>query len=216
MTTDRDERWLEVLAGRREPDDAETRQAASVRVFFERQAADDMQARPDPEREKRLLNVLNARGVLERSPAPAAARPPAPAPARGNPLTALLHWLFPPGASNGLRYAIAAALVLGVALAPLLGPDPQDDSGTMKGAPPGPGLGANRWSSVDPAAEALRVQSLLASQGVTATVTTDGGDHVVEAVVPPDRTDAVRAALAVQPLSIRPDGVLRIRITAAR
>ncbi len=197
-----DDRWLEVLAGRAEPHDHATRQAAQARAHIAQQVAADQAASVDEQRTKRLLNLMQAQAE-QRNRAQAAATPAA-AP---GPLARLLAWLNP-AQGGGLRAAGAAAAVMGLAvvLVTTLKPSGDDDHTQMKGLPPSsaPGMqggGASAALTViggEPLARALALQASLQGQGVSAEVFPMGDRARLDAAVPTERQAAVRQSLAGQ------------------
>ena len=129
MTDHDDTPWLNVLAGKAQPSDHATRQAAALRQYFERQVADDLAQVPDLQEEKRVLNALRARGAFAEKPAAAA---------EALVRKSVWSWLFP---ANGLRapgYAAAAVLAIAVVTVPFM---------LRTG---GPGDGAEKHATVPP------------------------------------------------------------------
>jgi len=196
-----DDPWLEVLAGRAEPHDHATRQAAQARAHIARQVAADQATPVDEQRTKRLLNLMQAQAE-QRNRAQATATPVA----TPGPLARLLAWLNP-AQGGGLRAAGAAAAVMGLAvvLVTTLKPSGDDDHTQMKGLPPisAPGMqgGASGALAViggEPLARALALQASLQGQGVSAEVFPLGDRARLDATVPAERQAAVRQSLAGQ------------------
>ena len=81
MSPATDDRWIEVLAGRADPDDAHTRRAARARQVLAEQLQADLDAAPDEAASRRWLNALEATAAGLRqqagvgSPAPRASIP---------------------------------------------------------------------------------------------------------------------------------------------
>jgi hypothetical protein len=128
--TEDDARWLAVLAGRAQPDDDATREAAQYRAFFARQADGELAREADDATRIRAMNQLRAAGAFA-APKKAVAAPPPGG------FKAMLQWLFPPGRS-GARYALVAAVVLAVLAAPLVFRPGEDEApGQIKSLPGG-------------------------------------------------------------------------------
>ena len=94
------DRWLDVLAGKAAPTDRDTRQAHSLRGFFEQQAQRDAVIDDDKESQKRMLNALRARGLFDDAPATVQPRWP----------QRLRNWLFPAGEVMAWHYAAGLRL----------------------------------------------------------------------------------------------------------
>ena len=205
-----DDRWAEVLAGRAAAADAATRQAASLRSYFERQAAEDLAAPVDPEGETRMLNALRARGVFE------AARS---LPGRANE-TARSRWLASLRSltdARVARYSVAAAGVFAaVIVVPLLMQRPgEDDGSAVKGgvkpttqiATDGEGL----MMLARPEQGASQLVSAMALAGVAAESGAEGEDFVVRARIDADHAVAARQKLAEIGLAAPATGRLIVR-----
>jgi len=197
-----DDHWLDVLAGRAEPHDHVTGQAARARAHIAQRVAADQAAPVDEQRTKRLLNLMQAQAE-ERNRAQAAATPVATPGA----LARLLAWLNP-AQGGGLRAAGAAAAVMGLAvvLVTTLKPSGDDDHTQMKGLPPisAPGIqggaagGAQVVTGGEPLPRALALQASLQGLGVSAEVFPLGDRARLDATVPADQQAKVRQALAGQ------------------
>ncbi|MBL8483038.1 MAG: hypothetical protein JNJ60_12640 [Rhodocyclaceae bacterium] len=200
--TDKDQLWLDVLAGRAEPSDADTRQAAQLRTYLERRAEEELNTQPDPARERRMLDYLQAHGAL------AAPRSAAPAPGL---LQRLAHWLFPPGAANGFRYAMAAALLcaLAIPLVLLVQRGTEDPLAYKDFTTPGEVLTIR---AADPQLEARRLAAILAGHGVNASLSASGAQVLLKAEVPAAARDAIRKAMLDEGIPIAADGPILLRI----
>jgi hypothetical protein len=211
VSTDRDEKFLEVLAGRRAADDADTRRAELMGEYFDAHPV----ARHEPKRafddDKECLAHIRAGAarasavVAERQPLPATAAAPPPAP---GPAASLARWLGLSGPSSpALRYGTAAALVLvGVAVVFNITREADDSSGMRT-------LGGVTVYAARPAEEAEQVRALLAAQGVTAKLTPRERLVWLEADVPAEKRAAVEAALRARGITLPDDGRLRLRLT---
>ncbi|MES3022151.1 MAG: hypothetical protein V4857_11290 [Pseudomonadota bacterium] len=207
MASENNEAWLEVLAGRAEPRDRATRQAASLRHYFALQAAADMAGASDPEGEKRVMNMLRLRGAFD--------APPAPAPVARTGLAGWLAWLLPPGQGNGGRFAMAAACAFALVLSPALfnqGQAPRIDDGS-KGfvAPP-----ADLVQSAQPAADAAQLVAQLAAAGIAAQARPEGAEHVVRAQVAPAQRAAAARQLDGIGIALPATGALVVRFQAVQ
>jgi hypothetical protein len=108
-----DTQWLEVLAGRAKETDHSTRQAAALRVFFERQIADEMAISPDEQAEKRLLNALQAKGAFSEST-------PLAKQSSQSLFQRTLKWLFPLEQNHKPIYATLAIVTMAIMIVPLV------------------------------------------------------------------------------------------------
>lgn len=212
-----DERWLQVLAGRAEPRDAAERQAAALRRYFELQAAREATlSTHDGEAEKRVLNLLRARGAFEAA---------APAAAPRGWLARAGDWLFPADGGHLGRYAAVAGLAFALVLAVPWqrqwqdGPGAGDEAATLKRLPaaepaaaaaPAP-LGEGLLMSARPAEEAARLVAALAEAGVNARLEVQGSEQLVRAEVPAERLAAVQQRLAALGLAVPAPGELVVR-----
>ena len=199
-----DDRWLEVLAGRAEPHDRATAQAARARAHVTQQVAADLAAPVDEQRIKRLLNLMQAQAE-QRNRDQAVAEPAAAATRPGS-LARLLAWLNP-AQGGGFRVAgVAAMLGLAAVLVTTVFQEGDDDPTKMKGLPPstapGPqvstGAGALVVVGKEPLARALALQATLKAQGITAEVFPLGDRVRLDASVPADQVAAVSQTLAGQ------------------
>lgn len=199
-----DDRWLEVLAGRAQPDDHATAQAAQARAYVAQQVADDLAAPVDEQRTKRLLNLMQARAEQRNRDQAAQA---ATATSRPGALARLLAWLNP-AQGGALRVAgVAAVMGLAVVLVSTLNRQGDDDHTQMKNMPAasGPGQPGGALGDVplvvvgkDPLARALALQATLKGQGLAAEVFPLGDRARLDASVPADQRAAVRQTLAAQ------------------
>lgn len=203
-----DDKFLDVLAGRRAADDADTRRAARLRQYFEMHPTAEERPQADPEGEARLLAYLRARQGQQPGIGSTKSTGAGPADAPG-PLQRLLRWLLPPGASLMPRLGMAAAAMLGVAVVLRITLPSADDDGTMKGG--APAVETVRYA-VDPAAEAAAIQSVLAGAGVPLTLEVQGSERLLRADVPPEKLRPVAEALAARGLTLPPDGRLVVRV----
>ena len=218
QTRDDTDRWADALAGREPPTDRPTREAASIRAVVERRLERDLAGAPaDAQRLARLEKRLADAGLLN-APAAPAVRPSASVRSATTWLDKLRAWVWPDG-GGPMRLGLAAAALAAVVALPMLRDTGEpDESLRLRSAPrlpageaPAPPAGqALRILSIDPAADARRLQATLASLGVTASVQVGAADALVSAAVPPERRDAVARALSAQGLQV-PDGPLQIR-----
>lgn len=201
-----EQRWLDVLAGKVEPRDAEEREAARVRQYFRKE-----EANLEPLDAATRLRVENLMAAKLAAVSAVSARTAAPGQAWWQRLS---NWLMPAGAAPSGRYAaVAAAVVAAVTLSfiiPATLPD-ADDAGTIK-SPADAGIPESVVQSRDPAAESARFLQVLAEVGVAAQILEEGEDRVVQAQVPPDKLIAARDALqAKDGHALPPDGRVRVR-----
>lgn len=205
-----DERWLDVLAGKAEPRNAEERQAARARQYFEIEAQQEQQV--DPATLQRVENLLMAKL--------AAAKPIAPAEpaARTSWWSALSAWFNPGGdVATGRYAAVAVAVMAAVALPYMMAPPAPDadDPGTIK-SPPAVVAPETVIASAQPADDAARLLQVLAAQGVVAALTEEGADRLVVALVPADKLTAVSDATQKDlGVPLPADGQLRVRFKAS-
>lgn len=206
MTQPTDDQWLDVLAGRAAPADADTRQAASLREFFELQAQHT--PTPDEATRRRMMNMLAAKGAFAE-----ASSTPTP---RQNPLRQLMAWLLPPDNAHPGRWAAVAVAVFAITVIPfvLQSPDPADDPYGIKSLPFDPNLNPTVIHSSNPAQDAAQLQAQLSIQGVMATLRSEGTSVWVQARVPTDKHSAVQAMLSPLGLSTPPDGQLVVQFRA--
>lgn len=194
MTHDDDtQRWLDVLAGRAEPTDAETRRAAALRQVILHQ---DHQVAPVNEATRtRMLERLRARGAFT--------PPPTLAQRWWQTLNRLQAWLLPPGGMPVARFA-ALALVLAVVAAPLW--LPRDEGVEIKGS-----AAETVIHSVRPEQDAAAVLDVLSRHGITGQLARESGDTLVEAQIPADRLAQVQGDLVNLGLAAPADGQLKLR-----
>lgn len=220
MTTEQQDRWLEVLSGKAKATDRETRQAQSLRGFFELQQAEDNKLQLDPQAEKRIMNMMRAKGAFDAPEAATVTNRPA------NLLGQLLNWLLPPEGGHAGRYAAVAAVAFAVVAGPVFLLQHQDglpeDGGGMKSFPPGgasaPTAGIDQIHVIapDPAEEASQVLAALARHGIQTQARVDGQDRVISVDVDAGNRQAVGAELQSLGISLAADGRLRVRFSLAR
>ena len=216
FTEQDNERWLDVLAGKTQATDLATRQAASLRRYFEHQAAEDLAQAPDPQAEKRMLNRLRARGAFDAAPAPL--------PAENQPglLRRAVAWLLPPEGGHMGRYAAVATVAFAVITGPMLlrgAGEPLDDTSAMKGlpppppplTPPDPALMGVLVMSAQPAQAAAQVVAVLTQAGIKSVLIQEGEDHLLRAQIPAAQVAELKQRLASLGLTIPTDGGLRLR-----
>lgn len=198
MTQAEDEdRWLAVLSGVAPPADDATRQAQQYRDYLHKFAQEDLQDL-DEASYVRSMNWLRAQGAF-RAPA-------APAPQRSA-WAALLERLLPRGHAG--RYALVAAVLFAVVLAPLVLRQPDDDASQIKRLP---AAGEAQLAAPDPARLARDIENTLIAHGVVPTVQLADGQAMLSATVGAAEAPAVRAALQPYGVQLPADGRLRIRI----
>lgn len=212
MTHEDDEqRWLDVLAGRAEPHDEDTRKASLLRRVI---ADEQSQAEPlDNAATTRVMNLLRAKGVFD-----------APAPQAAGAWLRLKQWLLPAQAgravSFGGRQAALAAVLAGVVAIPLLvwheRNKSDDNDSSIKGLPgavvaPAASQPATVVDSAQALQAALRLVAVLAQHGVQAQISQDSGDMIVQAKVPASGLVATQADLLGIGLALPPDGELTVR-----
>lgn len=224
-TTDTD-KWLAVLAGHVEADDADTQLASRARQLYLRRIEADVAAPQDLAREKRLNNLLEAKGAFKRdaAKAPAAAVQPGP-------ISRLLGWLLPAESGHGGRYALVATVAMAVVAAPAFLRSPTtepglDDGPVAKGgrgvqqpaSTPVPGSRADAGVVVlvagSPGAAAESLKAALSVIGVAATVDVQGTEARLSASVPADRLDAVAPVLAQAGVPPLQGSLLQLRFQA--
>ena len=208
-----DREWLELLAGRAQPKRAGPHavQAAQLRAYFTRY--DEQFANParDPASEARMLQRLDAAGVL----AAPAAQAPAQAP-RSNRLLALLDWLFPPANHGSLRYVglALAFVVMGLNLPPLSAPPDIAIDEAPRPRTKGFTRPATQGTVVilhdAPDVLAAHIASVLRSLQVEVTLTQQGRDVALRATVAPAQRLLVRERLATWGIEPAGDGAVRV------
>ncbi|MES2938477.1 MAG: hypothetical protein V4864_12405 [Pseudomonadota bacterium] len=203
---DDDARWLAVLAGRAQPDDDATREAAQYRAFFVKQADGDLARQADDATRIRAMNHLRGAGAFA-APKKAVAAPPPGG------FQAMLQWLFPPGRS-GARYALVAAVVLAVLAAPLVfRPDGGDAPGQIKSLPGGT-RDAQELVLVarDPVQRGREIENALIAAGVAPLVEATQQEVLLAARIAPADLAGARQALRPLGVPVPDDGQLRLRI----
>lgn len=215
LTGSQDERWLAVLAGQAAPADAAERQAAELRSYFEQRVAAVPAA--DAEQEKRLMNVLRARGAFADA---------VPAQPTGL-LAALSAWWNAPQGRMGYGYGAAALLAFVVVATPLL-QQPQDEGGgdeVVELPPHTPAPPAQRQPkslpktlqggavvvAAEPEQAALRLQLALSAQGVSSALQRDGSGWRLTAELPATARAALEPELQALSLAWPGDGQLNAR-----
>lgn len=182
--------WLQVLAGRARPHDADTRQAARARALLERQAEEALAAPADPAARTRLLNRLEAQAAALAAPA---AGPAAP----GDDLVAAVRrfvdaWFTPRRAGP-----VLALMVLALALPPLLH-TPDDDEVIKTTAPAAPPVASGlvlMAPSARPLEDALALREALRPLGMAVELVELGTATRVQASVPAEAQAAVQGLL---------------------
>ncbi len=204
MTTEKDERWLDVLAAKADPDDAPTRHAAALRGYFELQ--DQHTPALDEAAQRRIMNALEATGALT----PLAPLKPVERPSL---LAQALNWLFPQGHASGGRFAGVAAAVLAVLVLPFVlhSPTSDDDPYGIKSLPAGLSAPTAVIDSAQPERLATQLVAMLAHHGVLAELRAKGADQWVKANIPADRLAAVQTDLVSMGLAARSDGQLEVQ-----
>lgn len=216
MSQDQDpDRWFDVLTGKADPTDDDTRQAAQLRRALLQRRQQELDAPTDEAQTKRIMNALEARGAFKPPAAPAA--PPSL-------LSRAAQWLFPSGGQprgHGGRYAWVAAAVLAVVAAPLVLRQQAPDDGdgyTTKSLPPerpASAASASIVSTRNIEAEAARIENALAQHGVKPTRAVVNQQLVLSAQVPADRIEAVNRELADWAVMVPPDGKLLVMLVAS-
>jgi hypothetical protein len=202
MNQDDTERWLDVLAGKSVPNDAETLKAAALReiILEDEKALEPM----DAATETRIMNTLRARGAFD-----------VPKPAQPRSLLARAwEWLFPPGSGHTGRYAAMAAVAMAVVAAPVvyqnLRQAPGDDGMSIKSAP-----GEAIVFAANPDQDAAGLLAVLARNGVAGQVRSEGSDRLVEAQVSADRLPQVHTEMMNMGLAVPENGTLKVRFRKA-
>ena len=212
MSQDPDDKFLEVLAGRQPPTDADTRHAARLGKYFEMHPSAEELPRHDPQGEAQLLAYLRAR--------PQATNPQhaiAFAPQAGL-LQRARDWLFP-ASGFGLRQAGLALSVLGLAAVVSMqmgGGSDDDSSASMKRLPgtassPSGVAAGDAVRTPDPAQAAATLQAELVAEGIPSTLEAQADAVVLRAQVPVDKRASVGTRLVAQGLVLPPDGQLKVR-----
>ncbi len=204
MTTENDERWLKVLAGKAEADDADTRQAVGLRNYFEQQ--DQHTPALDEAAQRRIMNALAAKGAF------AQAIPVQPVQRPGL-LAQVLQWLFPQGRFSGGRFAGVAVAVLAVLVLPFVlhSPTGDDDPSGIKSLPTGLNNPTVVIDSAQPEQLAAQLVATLARHGVLAELRAEGVDRWVQAQIPAQRMASVQSELVSLGLAAQPDGRLIVQ-----
>lgn len=201
--------WLDVLAGRAEPHDTDTRRAAQLRAHFEYEWA----AVPDrPERTKALLNLMEARVQLA-----AAAQPTA----RDSLWQRLSKSLMLGPAGGWMNVGRAVLGVSGIALlvTMMLPPTNQEggDPPTTKEASGANGSEASKESAdtgatlrvhevPDPMGQGLALEAKLLMLGLTVKTTPTNDGLRLKLQVPAAQREAVQTLLANEGLGNEPLG----------
>lgn len=217
MNAAAEDRWIEVLAGRAAPHDADTRRAARARAGFEAQARADLDTPPDEAATARLLARLEraAAGLRPGTPeadAPAlagraeSAAPARPAPRPGGPQgwavwrallgTWVTAWLAPRPLAGFAMALFGGVLVLQWWAV-------HDEASDIKTAPPAasaPAPGSYGHTLIAPSAtplqDAMALREALRALGVTAQVLELGDATRVQAAVDPAAQAAVQQTLS--------------------
>lgn len=201
-----DERWVDGLAGRADPDGPEaTRvEAATLRAALKareaREVRDDAPVSADLSREAELLARARAEGLLDAPAHPGTpASPAAPAPRRSSP-----RWL------PWLAAAAIAGLAVGLGLQ-FRSAMPPDATPMLERAGP---LSPYRITSDDPLALKRQLLAGLRAAGVDARGYEALGVQGIDADLPRPLPDAVRHLLQSHGIPIPDDGVLQVQIVA--
>lgn len=204
MSTEKDDHWLDVLAGKSAPVGADTRQAGALRGFYVLE--DKHTPALDEATQRRIMNALASKGVFVQA---AAAKPLA----QPGLLAQALSWLFPQGHANGVRFAGVAAGVLAVLVLPFVLHSPMgiDDPNGIKSLPMGGDTPTAVIDSAQPQQLAAQLMATLARHGVAAELRADGADQWVKAKIPADRMAAVQSELVSMGLAAQPDGHLAVQ-----
>jgi hypothetical protein len=202
-TPDERDHWLDVLAGKAQPRDPASQQAAALRGYFSQQQAAAAALQPDAEQEKRLLNGLRARGAFAEKTAGATA----PSTATNGWLDGLRQWWQHAGQGRWV-YGAAALLAFAMVTVPPL----------LKGGDAGPGEGVPmlarggvRMPSAQPQQDAERLQLLLSLHGLPSSVQQAGADWIVSADVPAGARAELEPELGARGMRLPADGHLRLR-----
>ena len=207
--TTADDRWLDVLAGRAAPTDRAGRQAAELRGYFDTRLATAGEA--DSEQEKRVMNLLRARGAFA-APAPASRR---------SWFEQVWAWWQAPQGHRGMGYGAAAVLAFAVVVAgpqllPGGGGSPDRDLKSVPMQPPevqpkGLDLGGTVIRAVQPEQEALRLQLRLSAQDLASVLQREGPGWVLRAQVPAAQRASVQTLLEGYGATLAADGELVLR-----
>jgi predicted component of type VI protein secretion system len=205
MSPATDDRWIEVLAGRAQPDDPHTRRASRARQVLAVQLQADLDAAPDEAASRRWLNALEAtaaglrQSAVAGNPVPSASIPPRAVPVGTASWVQVLRQAW--HALGTPRLAGAAAAVFGVGVAVLLvWPESGGDELAPKIAAPAPPAvtsstvtpgSALMATSADPLEDALALRDALRVLGVQATVVELGDATRVDAAVGAEAQAAV-------------------------
>lgn len=204
MTDDNTDPWLNVLAGKTPPHDRETRQAASLRGYFELQE----QHTPalDEATQRRIMNALAAKGVFAEAPPPRRSE-------HVSLLNRIMGWLFPQGHASSGRLSAVAAAIMAVTVIPFIlhSPTGEDDPNGIKSVPVTLGAPTAVIDSANPQPLAAQLVATLARHGVVAELRSEGSDQWVKAQIPADRLAAVQTDLVSMGLAASPDGQLTVQ-----
>lgn len=206
MNAPTEDKWLEVLQGHAEPTDRETREAYAMRGYIQQKLDAELVPLNDPEREKRLRNLVEAR-----FPSPAK-------PVTKLQESTLTRWFRSWQLGWPTVGAVAAAIVLGVLVVPLMQnqTSPQDDPSTPKVfTPDSPTPGAPQ---PQPSPEALgradafskQVQQALSPLGVTVQVQQTPAGLEISADIAPEQRAAAIQGLTPLGIKLPEDGKLRV------
>jgi hypothetical protein len=206
MNVPTQDKWLDVLQGRAEPTDRETREARAIREYILERLEVELTPLSDPEREKRLRNRVEAQFPALAAPAP-------------EPKESLLKsWFGSWQMGWPTLGAVAAAVVLGVLVVPLMQnqSSPHDDFLTPKVFTPDSAAPATDQVSPEALARAQafseQVRQALAPLGVSIQVKPTPTGLEISADIEPEQRAA--AAQALTPLGVKmpEDGRLRVLV----
>lgn len=203
-TCDREvDRWLDVLAGRCLPQDADTRQAAALRV-----ALREMHRAYEPMDEAsvgRMLERMRARGAFS--------APPTPPPTRlhDGAVRQVLAKAWPGLPSSSWLAALLTAVLASTATAWLVdrGKGHGADSEELRSKQ----AVASIIHSADPRTEALELGALLTRLGAQPQLEALGSQWAVRAQLPVERLQTYERALIPFGLVVPPGGQLDVRFT---
>ena len=204
--------WLNVLAGKGQPEDLMTRQAESLRHFFALEAEHTPALTEATER--RILNGLQAKGAFSAAAVHPASKQPGL-------LARLQNWWAPAGRSSTHRWSAVAAAMVAVAVIPFvlqMHGSGDDDATGIKSLDPAQGAAGGMLVVIDtlnPQQLAGQLVRALSQQGVMAEQRMVGADYWVQAQVPVEKIPAVQSELAAFGLAVGSNGQLNVQFRRA-
>jgi hypothetical protein len=201
-----DDAWLDVLQGADGANDPSLHQARQLRGYFLQQARMEWEQPADPEAEKRIMNLLHARGAFPQS----ATRPPA----RSGGWQGLLDRIWPAPWDRGFAYAAIAGIAVAAIALPLVIPqeEPRDDAPkTIRPGGPAAIAAEQAVFTSSPVADAQALAAALTDAGVRTRLAPSRTSVQVLAEVEPAARPGAERVLNAYGLELPADGRIRVR-----